>query len=1047
MLCASDAHGLRDNSVMSEIHVEIRPRSAGWADLPALNEAQEAVRQAGAASSLVVRGAPGSGRTTTALALIEHAMNAGQSALLLVPDRVRADELTPRVQALAANTVRPVRTPASFAYYIVNQWRVMRPDPLGPVELVTGALQDELIGELLDTVEVSWPQSIPEQMREMPAFRAEIRDLFSRAGEAGIDGVALEAAGEEFSMPQWVGAGQLLSAYLDGPQFSVEYRDLLKVDLSRIQSLAAQLIDSWEERAPARGVYGTPPVPSLVVVDDLHDCTPSTLRLLEALHRAGARIAAFSDPDVAIAGYRGGEPHLDLRLAQALNVSLFELGEVYTQGERLRECVRCIASGITQSGPVARRNAPSAPGTSAGQVIAHLGGSRPQLGAHIAHALRRHRLHDDIPWQDQAVIVRSSGEVDEISRYLRRGGVPVAGGSRAFDFAAQATTRTMLMLLSVPAGEDIAEDTLRELLFCPLVGCDPLALHRMLLKVGTARLQDAPSLASVFTDLDAVRDMASDELFSTLEAAKKILSARPGSTHVTPQNALWNLWEASGRAQQWREAALEGGPDSAWYDDQLDALVALMRVADVWEQRLPDGGAQLFAQELLDRAVPVDTIARVGVRPPGVSVLTPAQAMGRHFTVVALVGLQDGSWPNMRLRTRALRADLLADLGAQRFLTGPDGRRVFNDDPYLARRAVLDDERRLLTAAVSRCTQILHIGAVSAQDFAPSAFFELLAKFSEETQGHSPLLQPAPAPLSLSGQIADLRRAAARPDEVENEDTAAFLLALLAREGIASADPDTWTGGIEASVPQNIGNGRVTLSPSHIERALECPLQWFFGRIGAQGPAGQAQQIGTIVHAIAEKYPHGTPEELQKCVEKTLSDLDIDSDSWEGIAFIETVKKKVGALSQYVEMVPDTIPVRTEQAVRAQIGDVVIVGRLDRIEEVDEGLRIADLKTGATVTKKEAEENAQLAIYQLALTQLGYKVAGARLVFLSDTPTLRLQQPLDEDERAQWTAQLHEVAKIATGVTLRAVPEERRCQMCAFHRACPARDEGRRTVD
>ncbi|MCI6410847.1 MAG: hypothetical protein MR805_03765, partial [Schaalia hyovaginalis] len=187
---------------MSGIRVQVRPRPAGWADVPSLDRAQEAVRDRARVASLVVRGAPGSGRTTCALAVMEDAAERGERAILLVPDRVRADALTPRVQALAPQTVRPVRTPASFAYSVVSAWRLNRHDPLGPVELVTGALQDELIAELLEAVPAPWPDSLPPEMRAIPAFRDELRDLFARAGEVGFDSGALADAGHRFAHPE-----------------------------------------------------------------------------------------------------------------------------------------------------------------------------------------------------------------------------------------------------------------------------------------------------------------------------------------------------------------------------------------------------------------------------------------------------------------------------------------------------------------------------------------------------------------------------------------------------------------------------------------------------------------------------------------------------------------------------------------------------------------------------------------------------------------------------------------------------------------------------
>lgn len=1067
---------------MSEIRIEVRPRPEGWAALPALDESQRSIVEACRDRHLVVRGAPGSGRTTCALAALKDWAERGRSALLLVPDRVRADRLGARVQALAPHEVRPVRTPASFAHRVVTTWRVSRPDPLGPVELVTGALSDELLAGLIDGVEAPWPDSLPPQMRRMPAFRAELRDLFARAGEAGLDGAALAAAGREFARPEWIAAGALLDAYLKGPEFSVEHREVLRVDLSRIQALAAGLIEDWEEQGPRVGIECAAPVPDLVVVDDLQDCTPSTIRLLSALAGAGARILALSDPDVAIAGYRGGEPHLDLRLANALGAEVLELGDVKSAPARLRAALADTVSGITQSGPHGRRRAAPAEGGE-GSVIAHLGGSKAQLGAHIAHALRRHRLHDGIAWEDQAVIVRSTAAAQEFARHLRRGGVPVNDSSRAFDFASQPTARALLDLIAAPE-EALEEARAQRLIASPLVDLDPLEVHRLLARLALAEEGEEGDEEAAGVELRlSAKDLLEREelrrprttarprgegpaprgarrnppaappaagetpLERGLESAARIWAAGIGAWRERPRAALWRVWRAAGLADAWKEAALDGGEDSNWYDDQLDAVVALMRVADVWEQRNPAAMAADFAKGLLDKTVPVDTIARVGLRPAGVSVLTPAQAMGARFEVVAILGLQEGSWPNARLRTRTLRADLLADLGAGRFARGPRGARILLDDPREARRAVLDDERRLLAAAVSRCTRILHIGAVSAENDAPSPFFQMLAAHADDAQEAGPLLSPAPAPLNLLGQVADLRRAAAREDEAEDRRTAITLLALLAREGIRAADPDTWTGEGPLSSEGPIASGVVRLSPSRIEAALACPLRWFLSSIGAEGPAGAAQSLGTLVHALAEDLPHGAEGEVLERLDERIAELGVDASAWEGLAFVERARGKARAFASYAAGHEEEVEVETP--VRVRIGEVMISGRLDRIEHQKEGLVITDLKTGAPITKTQAKEHPQLAVYQLALDALGHRAADAKLVFLGDDgkAVTRSQGPLDEEERAEWLSRIEQVGRLARASTLRAVPEAQRCSRCPFTRSCPARPRGRRTVD
>jgi len=207
IICAADVGGVCEYCVMSEIQVRLRSRSADWWRLPQLNAHQRAVVDAAQAGDVIARGAPSSGRSTCALAVFEQAASQGRSAVILAPDRTRADVLTPRAQALGPDSVRPVRTPASFAYQVVATWRTQRDVPLEGVELVTGAAQDQMLAEALESVEAPWPEDIGPQMRAMPAFRAELRNLVARAGEAGMDAAELSEAGARFGRPEWQGGG------------------------------------------------------------------------------------------------------------------------------------------------------------------------------------------------------------------------------------------------------------------------------------------------------------------------------------------------------------------------------------------------------------------------------------------------------------------------------------------------------------------------------------------------------------------------------------------------------------------------------------------------------------------------------------------------------------------------------------------------------------------------------------------------------------------------------------------------------------------------
>ncbi len=1089
---------------MSEIRVEVRAGAAHTWRLPAPDAEQAEVCRRATSESLLVRGAPGSGRTTCGLMVAQGCGERGESALMWVPDRARADTLEARAQAVLPDTVRPVRTPAAFAYLLVTTWRTVRADPLGPLELVTGAQEDQLIASLLAREDVAWPDGLTPQMRALPAFRMELRNLFARAGEAGVTGPALSDLGRRFARPAWVSAGALLDAYEDGPGFALTTRGPMSVDTSRIQRIAADVLRHWDEDAGRAGVGVAPPLPEVVVVDDLQDCTASTVELLAAMSERGVRVLAFADPDVAVATYRGGEPHLDQRLAARLGADTVELGAVHRGTRALRELVRDATAHITTTGPLHRRQvgvaaasvadpaaapvADPAVTTAASPVTAdeggrdrahadlhvHLTASDAQLGALLAHHLRAHHLHEGIPWEDQVVLVRSQGAVDEVRHQLRRGGVPVGARRRAVAFASEPVTRTLLELAVGRIGRDAAlGDTgtpegesesglARQLLSSPFVQADPLDVHRLLRALnsrvvaagGDSGDEDDVDLVGATHDVvdllttPSLGEAAAEDLRVALTRAARMWTAADTAGSARPRQQLWALWEASGRAQEWRAGALGGDADAEWFDDQLDAVLALFRVADVWEQRTPGGTARAFALQLLADDVPTDTIARVGMRPPGVEVLTPAQAMGREWEVVAVVGVQDGRWPNLRLRDRVLRADLLADLAMGRGDADADGAPRLLDDARTARRGVLDDEWRLFAAALSRSRRILHVGAVRAEQEAPSPFVDVVARHAplDLVEGEIPL-EPVPPSLDLPGQVGRLRHLAAQPNADPTRDVATTLLAVLAHEGVLSADPRRWSGagGISSDSPV-LSAPTVWVSPSKVQAALECPLKWFLASAQGAPGAGQAQQLGTLVHAIAEHHPHGPLEDMLEELETHWDQLGHDDSTWVGRRAHEHARAVVCALADYVDTVPGVVT--TEVRVDVPLGDLVVGGSIDRLEVVDEGVRVVDLKTGKHPGAKDSgEDHPQLATYQVALLAQGTSVAGARLVFLGNEKVERREQSaLEGDHLDQWRTRLEELSTTMRGSTFMATPSQGACQFCAFARACPAKDQGRRTL-
>src|SRR5690606_34308295 len=187
-----------------------------------------------------------------------------------------------------------------------------------------------------------------------------------------------------------------------------------------------------------------------------------------------------------------------------------------------------------------------------------------------------------------------------------------------------------------------------------------------------------------------------------------------------------------------------------------------------------------------------------------VEALTPAGAAGREWDVVVVAGVQDGVWPDLRLRDSLLGSQALVELVAGR---SQDGRVVGSE----ARRQVLTDELRAFAVAVSRARRRLMVTAVEDTEEAPSVFCDLVAPRNDGGEGPDPRRVPVGPPLDLRGVVAaarsELVRAAAGQADAAGTTTpehpAAALLADLAAASVAEADPTTWYGvaGVSSEVP------------------------------------------------------------------------------------------------------------------------------------------------------------------------------------------------------------------------------------------------------
>ena len=89
--------------------------------------------------------------------------------------------------------------------------------------------------------------------------------------------------------------------------------------------------------------------------------------------------------------------------------------------------------------------------------------------------------------------------------------------------------------------------------------------------------------------------------------------------------------------------------------------MALFDAAARFSARLPHGSARLFLDSLAGQEIAGDTLAEHAPRGDAVAVLTAHRSKGLEWDLVVVAGVQEGIWPDVRLRGSLLGMDELVD--------------------------------------------------------------------------------------------------------------------------------------------------------------------------------------------------------------------------------------------------------------------------------------------------------------------------------------------------------------------------------------------------
>jgi superfamily I DNA/RNA helicase/RecB family exonuclease len=1084
---------------------------------PGLDDAQRWVVSHAGGPLLVLAG-PGTGKTTAIVEAVVHRVTRRgidpARVLVLTFSRKAAEELRERITMRLGRTTREplALTFHSYAYALVRREFTVAGEE--PPTLLPGPEQLLEVRRLLrgdaDDGGANWP----EQLRPALAtrgFAAELRDFLLRAAERGLDGASLARLGARRGRDDWVAAGRFLDSY--AARF-----DLAPVpayDYAEIVRIAGGLLARGVTRDRERRAY------DVVLVDEYQDTDPAQEDMLHALAGDGRELIVVGDPDQSIYGFRGADVRAlrrfpdRFRAPDGRTAQVVALRTARRSGEVLLAASRRVASRLPAAqgadNLAAKRDhrgivpLPEADPGTARIVIA---ASATQEAAVIADTLRRAHLIDGVSWSSMAVLVRSATrQVPLLQRVLASAGVPVAVVGDELPLAAEPGTRPLLELLSCalrPGALD--EETAAELLTGPLGGTDALGLRRLRRALRAAaqaagELPSAEPLARVLGDprelalagwpagdaaqarphsgpagrppqraaspaagapaSRAAGSPAGSALGSAVDAARRVAAlldlARQAAKDGTAHDVLWAVWDASGLAGQWQQASAAGGSRGAAADADLDAVVALFDAAARFTARLPEGSPRLFLDSVAGQEIAGDTLAQRAPQGDAVAVLTAHRAKGLEWDLVVVAGVQEGTWPDIRVRGSLLGMDELVEAIVAGAGPGwPADTEFAAPDAAAAALAskLLDEERRLFYVAVTRARHALVVTATGGNDSEerPSRF---LAELAGDDIAVENVSGAGHRWLSLAALTADLRRAVAdpsRPGQVRR--AAAVQLARLAAAGVRGASPQHWYALTELSGPGPVFGPAVRLSPSQVESFTKCGLRWLLESAAGVNPPSVLRHFGIVIHAAAALAADGAADgDISKRIDEIWHHLDFGS-TWYAAKQREQAERMVRRFLDWHAGNPREL-VAVEEELRVRVGEVEITGRVDRLERDADGTAIVvDLKTGSSKPHDdELDRNPQLGVYQLAVMlgafeQLGLaEPGGAELVQvgkagLAARARVQRQRSLASDPEPGWAQDLVEtVAAGMSGPVFQATVNPG-CRVCPVAACCPVHERG-----
>lgn len=243
---------------------------------------------------------------------------------------------------------------------------------------------------------------------------------------------------------------------------------------------------------------------------------------------------------------------------------------------------------------------------------------------------------------------------------------------------------------------------------------------------------------------------------------------------------------------------------------------------------------------------------------------------------------------------------------------------------------------------------------------------------------------------------------------------------------------------------------RPTLSPTKLTTYLACPVKYYWTYVNPKGKwylrSKSYFSFGTSLHSVLQRF-HDSNDQGVTTTAEAVAALE---ESWieAGYASQDHMMQSLAEGKQIVEMhversLREPVTAQTivvEKLFRRDLGPFVLIGRIDRIDEHEDGtIEIIDYKSGReSVTESEVRDDLAMGCYQLILQEhFPGRPVTASIIAVRTGQKATAQ--LSPDELAQFQL---EVTELGEGILNREwvdidpLFKERLCPHCDFVSLC-----------